>query len=58
MTDPDWPSRLKAAADRLDQSPGVPDWLKAVMRDAVAVAPALAPVPEAEPVPQDFFYPH
>jgi hypothetical protein len=58
MTDLDWPVRLRCAVETLESSSSAPDWLKWAVRDALGVARALAPVPEAVPVPQDFVYPH
>jgi hypothetical protein len=56
--DSEWLDRLKAAAETLERSPGAPSWLKWALRDALTVARDLAPVPEAEPTPPNFFYPH
>jgi hypothetical protein len=56
--DSEWLTRLQAAAEALDGSSGAPDWLKWSVRDALRVAPDLAPVPKTEPTPPEFFYPH
>jgi hypothetical protein len=56
--DTEWPTRLKAAAEALERSPGAPDWLACAVRDAVAVAGELAPISPAAPEPHDFIYPH
>jgi hypothetical protein len=56
--DSDWLTRVQAAAEALERSPGAPDWLKSALCDALAVAPDLAPVAEVEPTPPEFFYPH
>jgi hypothetical protein len=56
--DSKWPIRLQAAAEALERSPGAPDWLKGVLRDALALAPDLAPAAKTEAAPPDFFYPH
>jgi hypothetical protein len=56
--DSEWPTRLQAAAEALERSAGAPEWLKWALRDALAVALDLAPVPQAEPTPPMFFYPH
>jgi len=54
----EWPIRLKNAVEALERSPGAPEWLQWVLRDALTVAPALEPRLEAEPTPPTFFYPH
>ena len=56
--DSEWPTRLQAAAEALERSTGAPEWLKWAVRDALTVAQDLAPVPQAEPTPPVFFYPH
>jgi|HubBroStandDraft_1064217.scaffolds.fasta_scaffold632152_2 hypothetical protein len=56
--DSEWLTHLQAAAEALERSPGVPDWLKRALRDALRVAPDLAAVPQPEPLPPEFFYPH
>ena len=58
MIDSDWQAHLQAAAEALERTPGAPDWLQKALRNALAVAPDLAPAPEAEPEPPTFFYPH
>ena len=58
MVESEWPTRLQAAAEALERSSGAPDWLKWALRDALTVASGLAPVPQAEPTPPVFFYPH
>ena len=58
MNDPDWPARLRCASDALSAQPGVPDWLKTAVRDALSVADDLAPREDAEPAPSDSLYPH
>ena len=58
MSDPDWPVRLRRASDVLNGQSGVPDWLKAAVRDALSVADDLAPREDAEPAPSDSLYPH
>ena len=58
MLDSEWLIRLKCAAEAIEGSPDAPDWLKWALRDALAVAPDLAPAPKAEPTPPNFFYPH
>ena len=50
--------RLEAAAERLESTPNAPPWLKAVVRDSVAVADLLAPREAKDAAPDDFFYPH
>lgn len=56
--DSEWPIRLQATAEALERSLGVPEWLKWALRDALSVVDDLAPVPQAEPTPPKFFYPH
>jgi len=57
MADSEWLARLRAASDALVYS-AAPDWLKVALRDAVTMAPDLAPREEPQPTPPDFFYPH
>ena len=56
--DSEWTTRLQAAAEALERSAGAPEWLKCALRDALTVAMDLAPVPQAEPTPPVFVYPH
>ena len=59
MTDnSDWLIRLQGAVEALDRSLRAPDWLKLALRDALAVAPELAPVATPDPTPPEFYYPH
>jgi hypothetical protein len=55
---PDWPVRLHRAADTIRRTKRAPAWLAAALREAVAVAPALAPRPDAEAAPPEFIYAH
>jgi hypothetical protein len=54
----DWSARLKAAAKALDDTATAPEWLKAAMQDALAVAEDLAPAANRGPVVRDHIYPH
>lgn len=54
----EWQTHLQNAAQALERSSEVPDWLKMALQDALMVAPALAPREEAEPEPPTFYYPH
>ena len=56
--DSEWSIRLQAAAEALERSAGAPEWLRGALRDALTVAPDLAPAPQAEPTPPVFVYPH
>lgn len=53
-----WMTRLKAAAQQLEHTPDAPEWLRLALRDAITVAPGLAPIQKPAITPQSFFYPH